>query len=174
LVTVSQFWIYMFAVLISPLLAVQASEILSKRKEARARRLGLFKTLMATRANRLTAEHVQALNMIDIEFHGGGRRSKKVLEAWKAYLNHLNTRQPPDVWLSRGDDLFIELLFSMALSLGYSMDKTEIRSTSYFPTAHGKLEEEQGRLRTGMLELVEGKRSLQVKPPPTSEPPPTT
>ena len=126
---------------------------------------------MATRANRLTAEHVQALNMIDIEFHGKDRRSRGVLEAWKAYLNHLNTPLPPDVWLSRGDDLFVGLLFAMAKSLGYSMDKTEIRSTSYFPTAHGRFEDEQGRLRTGMLDLLEGKRSLLVKPGPPSEQP---
>jgi hypothetical protein len=171
--TVSQFWIYMVAILVSPLIAVQVSEILAKRKESRARRVGIFKTLMTTRAARLSADHIQALNTIDIEFRGKDRRSRQVLEAWKAYLNHLNTRMAPEVWLSRGDDLFVELLFAMAQSLGYSMDKTEIRSTSYSPTAHGRYEEEQGRLRTGMLELLEGKRSLQVKAPPTDEPPPT-
>jgi hypothetical protein len=53
------------------------------------------------------------------------------------------------------------------------MDKTEIRSTSYFPTAHGRYEDEQARLRTGMLELLEGKRSLQIKPPPAGELPAT-
>jgi hypothetical protein len=93
--TVSQFWIYMIAIMVSPLIAVQVSEFLNKRKESRGRRVGIFKTLMGTRASRLSADHVQALNTIDIEFHGKDKRSRQVLEAWKAYLNHLNTRLPP-------------------------------------------------------------------------------
>lgn len=85
--TVNQFWFYMFTILLAPLVAVQVSEFLQKRKEGRARRVGIFKTLMATRANRLSGDHVQALNMIDIEFHGTDRRSKQVLEAWKAWTH---------------------------------------------------------------------------------------
>ncbi len=160
----------MFTILLAPLVAVQISEFLQKRKEGRARRVELFKTLMATRASRLSGDHVKALNMIDIEFHGTDRRSRRVLEAWKAYLNHLNTPLPPEVWLSRGNDLFFDLLFAMAQGLGYSMDKTDMRSTSYFPSGYGRLEDEQGRIRSGLLELVEGTRSLQVKPAPPEKP----
>lgn len=161
--TAPQFWIYMLAILVSPLLAVQVTEYLQKHKEARARRLWIFKTLMATRASRLSLDHVQALNTIDIEFRGMGRRGKPVLEAWKAYLNHLNTQLSPDVWLSRSDDLFVDLLFSMASSLGYQMNKTDIRSTSYFPTAHRKIENEQVQIRAGLLELLDGSRALRIR-----------
>ena len=52
----------------------------------------IFRTLMATRATRLSAEHVQALNGIELTFYGGGKKEKKVLEAWKAYHDHLNTK----------------------------------------------------------------------------------
>lgn len=159
---VSQFWIYMLAILVSPLIAVQVTEYLQKHKEARDRRLWIFKTLMATRASRLSLDHVQALNTIDIEFRGMGRRGRPVLDAWKAYLNHLNTQLSPDVWLSRGDDLFFDLLFTMAVSLGYEMNRTDIRSTSYFPTGHGKVETENVRIRSGLLELLDGTRVLRI------------
>jgi hypothetical protein len=167
--TVSQFWIYMFAILISPLIAVQVTEHLQKHKEARGRRLWIFKTLMATRASRLSLDHVQALNMIDFEFRGMGRRGRPVLESWKAYLHHLNTQMPPDIWVSRGDDLLVDLLFAMACSLGYQMNKTDIRSTSYFPTGHGRIESENGRIRTGLLELLDGARALRIRQADASE-----
>lgn len=167
--TATQFWIYMFAILISPLIAVQVTEFLQQHKEERGRRLWIFKTLMATRANRLSLDHVQALNMIDIEFRGMGRRGKPTLEAWTAYLHHLNTHLPPDIWVSRGDDLFVDLLFAMACSLGYRMNKTDIRSTSYFPTGHGRVENEQTRIRTGILELLDGTRALRIRQNDASE-----
>ncbi|MCL4837056.1 MAG: hypothetical protein KJ058_03700 [Thermoanaerobaculia bacterium] len=156
----------MFTILMSPLLAVQVTEALQKRKEGRARRGWIFKTLMATRASRLHIDHVHALNMIDIEFRGKDKKSKAVVEAWKVYLAHLNTKgTSPDVWSSRGDDLFIDLLFVMARCLGYGHERSDIKSTSYFPMAHGKLEDENARIRLGLVELLEGKRSIPIAPP---------
>lgn len=158
-----QFWIYMVTILLAPLFAVQVSELLQKRKEARGRRLWILKTLMATRASRVALDHVQALNMLDIEFHGSDRHSKAVVEAWKVYLDHLNTKATsPDVWISKGDDLFVDLLLAMAKSLGYRFGKSEIRATSYFPVAHGRAEADQERIRSGLAEVLEGKRPIPI------------
>jgi uncharacterized protein DUF6680 len=44
---------------------------------------------MATRAARLTPDHVQALNLIDVEFYSKRKKYKRVLDAWKAYHDHL-------------------------------------------------------------------------------------
>jgi hypothetical protein len=162
--TASQFWIYMLTIVLAPLVAVQVSEFINRRREGRSRRLWIFRTLMATRASRLAPDHVQALNMIDIEFYGD-RRFRAILTAWKAYLNHLNTKTPPDVWLSRGNDLFFELLFEMARGLGFTIDKTDLRSTSYLPTAHGRVEDELARIRTGLLEVLDGQRAIPIRAP---------
>jgi hypothetical protein len=45
--------------------------------------------LMATRGNALHYRHVEALNLIDVEFFDASE--KDVRETWKAYLDHLNT-----------------------------------------------------------------------------------
>lgn len=58
------------AVILGPILAVQAQKVIEKFQETRKRRMALFKTLMSTRAERLNRDHVQALNMIDIDFYG--------------------------------------------------------------------------------------------------------
>jgi hypothetical protein len=56
--------------LLSPVIAVQVSEFLARRRAARERRLQIFRALMVTRAERLSSEHVRALNSIDLEFTG--------------------------------------------------------------------------------------------------------
>ncbi len=153
--------IAVIAVLLSPLVALQISELLERAREKRQRRLYVFRTLMATRASALAPEHVQALNMIDIEFHGNSKKSKAVLNAWKAYLDHLGLPQTDSaVWGAKREDLFVDLLYEMAQYLGYEFDKTHIRRTSYFPKGYGELESDQYELRKGILALLRGDRSF--------------
>lgn len=56
------------AVLVAPFLAVFAQKQIELWREQRSRKLWVFKTLMATRGRALSLEHVQALNVIDLEF----------------------------------------------------------------------------------------------------------
>jgi hypothetical protein len=167
--TTSQFWIYMVAILLSPLIAVQVTVWIQRYQEKRLRKLSIFKTLMATRASGLAAEHVQALNMIDIEFYGKDKKSREILRAWKAYLDHLTSGTPAtEVWGSRREELFIELLHAMASCLKYEFDKTDIRRTSYFPVGHGEIETDQIRIRRGLVAVLEGKAALPVSVNPTT------
>ena len=162
-------------VLISPLLAVQATVWLQRKRETRERQLEVFKTLMRTRASGLAPDHVQALNMIDVEFYDGSKKQGAVVRAWKAYLDHLNnaTAAPTEVWATRREDLFIDLLHAMATHLGLDFDKTDLRRTSYFPRAYGDTELELLRIRAGLADVVDGRRSLPVTvhPPPPQPPP---
>ena len=73
------------AVILAPLIAVQVDKYLEKKRNKKERKLNVFKTLMATRGRVLDPRHVEALNMIDLEFNG----EKAVTVAWKAYLDHL-------------------------------------------------------------------------------------
>ncbi|MFZ4655024.1 MAG: DUF6680 family protein [Methylococcaceae bacterium] len=51
-----------FATLCGPVLAVQAQKWLEHGRAIKERRLWIFRTLIATRASRLSASHVDALN----------------------------------------------------------------------------------------------------------------
>lgn len=79
-------WLTIVAILIAPLAALWIQGKLDERKEARKRRLDIFKTLMATRASVLSQEHIRALNMIDTEFYGK-KKYRGVIKAWRAYLD---------------------------------------------------------------------------------------
>ncbi len=149
--------------------AVQAAQWIERRRAKRRGKDHVFRTLMATRAARVSTEHVQALNMIDLECSGGGPKEKAVREACRQYLDHLNTRYKPDALAAWGtrqndffNDFFIDLLYEMSNSLGYDFEKTHIKNSIYLPVAHGNLEQEQTVMRTGLVNIFTGKAAFPV------------
>jgi hypothetical protein len=159
-------WLTIAAILLGPVLAIQVNTYLEKRKDARRRREFVFKTLMATRANRVSVEHVQALNMIDIEFYGKRAKDRAVLVAWKAYHDVLGDRElgkNEEIWANKRDEVFIDLLYRMAVSLGYDFDKTSIKNTSYSPTWHGTVEDELNRIRKGLATILSGEAAFPME-----------
>jgi hypothetical protein len=152
------------ATALSPLIAVQVTRYLDDRNEERGRKLAVFKTLMATRAYTISPRHVEALNSIDLEFLPHRAKEKAVLDVWQQYLDHLgNTGMEPSAWALRRVDLLVDLLHAMGNALGYSFNKTQIKNGTYSPVAHGKLEEEQGRVRELAIEVLEGRRPLGMR-----------
>lgn len=149
------------ATALSPLIAVQVTRFLDDRNETRGRKLQIFKTLMATRAYTLAPAHVEALNRIDLEFRTKDRKEKAALDVWQQYLDHLgNKTMQVDAWADRRIDLLVDLLHAMGNSLGYDFNKTQIKNGTYAPIAHGRIEDEQEKLRQLTIELLDGKRVL--------------
>lgn len=152
------------ATALSPLIAVQVTRYLDDRNEARGRKLAVFKTLMATRAYNISHRHVEALNSIDLEFLPKKPAEKAVLDVWQQYLDHLgNTEMASEAWAIRRVDLLVDLLQAMGQAVGYGFNKTQIKNGTYSPTAHGRIEGEQERIRAMTLEILEGKRELPMR-----------
>ena len=150
-------WVMVGAVLLGPLIAVQLTRFLDDLKEEKGRKLWVFKTLMASRAQGLSAVHVEALNRIELEFTPKKSSDKAVLEAWKAYLDFLGDKNfPADTWPTRRTDLFVDLLHKMGKGLNYDLDKTTIKNSIYSPTGHERLEDDQTAIRQGVRKLLEG------------------
>jgi hypothetical protein len=84
------------ATVAGPILAVQAQKWVERATEKRRQRLLIFTTLMTTRATRLAADHVQALNMIDLLFSDKNTKDKTVLDAWRLYSDVLNEQVAED------------------------------------------------------------------------------
>jgi hypothetical protein len=163
--------IMILAVIAGPILAVQAQKYIESIKETKNRKLRIFHALMSTRATRLAQDHVAALNMIDIAFYGKtrlGKRNqsageKKITNAWKVYNDHLNnkaTEERIDTWLDKSDELFTSLLYAMAQYLGYEFDEVQLKRDCYRPIAHGDIENEQHKLRQGLVAVLDGKKSI--------------
>ncbi|HDT5732660.1 TPA: DUF6680 family protein [Enterobacter roggenkampii] len=161
------------AVIIGPVLAVQIQKTLEQFRERKQSRLSIFRTLMSTRAQRLHREHVQALNMIDIEFYGRKipiikiryqtKKEQTVTHAWKSYNSHLNKIQDyPDIniWISKSDDLFTDLLYALSQAMSYDFDKVQLQRDCYRPIAHGDLETTQANILKGLEKVFSGDTAL--------------
>jgi len=161
------------AVILGPILAVQVQKRIEAWKQGRESKLSIFKTLMSTRATPLSPRHVEALNMIDLEFSGKDPNEKQVLDAWKLYHNHLyeapqDYEDPAyqtklDAWGTKKDEYLIELLYAMSRSLGYTFDKVQLKKDAYTPKGYADLEFEFSLIRRGTLDMLYGKRPLPVK-----------
>jgi len=159
-----QDWVMIVAVLSGPLIAVQLTRYLDNKKEIRDRKLQIFKTLMASRANNISMYHVEALNRIDLEFNSNSKSEKNVISAWKEYHDLLaNKELSPEQWNIKRIDLLVELLFKMSLVLGYEFDKIHIKNSAYSPMAHGNIENQLSDIREGFVEILDGKRSLPIQ-----------
>ena len=73
-------WLMITAVFLGPIVAVQLTRYLDDKKEIRARKLDIFKTLMATRAYTSSWSHAEALNRIDLEFDKIIRKKNRLLK----------------------------------------------------------------------------------------------
>ena len=154
-------WLVVISTLLSPLIAVQVTEFLGRRRQVRDEQLRMFRTLMATRASTLDVSHVQALNSIDVVFTGKSIKQEAVRRQWKQYLDHLNDKNyPREHWETRRKELLVELLDTMGQHLGFNFDKTHLKNQSYYPQGYGDLEAEQAALRRAMFEVMSGKRPL--------------
>lgn len=166
-------WAVVGATVLGPILAVQAQKAVEAFRERRERKTRLFEQLMATRASRVSPEHVRALNMIDLVFYGerllGVQRrtaaEQRILDAWKEYLDHLNNRGTDDQlmqWIAKGDEIFTNLLYAISEDIGFKFDRVQLKRGSYSPIAHGELEAEQTELRRATLSLFTGKHALNM------------
>ena len=111
--------------------------------------------------------------MIDVEFYGD--EFVRVRDAWRSYLDQLSNKPPGDLtlWVSKNEDLFVELLKAMAIVLRYRFDEVTLKKGAYSPIAHSVVDEEEAKLRSGLLKVLEGNASVKIEPVPPPPPPPS-
>lgn len=162
------------ALLVGPVLAVLVTRYIDDSRLKYSRRMDVFRTLMRTRRTRLNPEHVEALNLVEIEFHG----EDAVLSAWRSYWNHLQEQTPQDpnlqekFYINR-DGLLTKLLHAMARSLKFDIEQLDIFEGGYVPQGWFDDEQSGRELRALALEILNGRRGIPVVPlaiPMTSSP----
>lgn len=146
----------------SPIIALRIQKKIEKYEEKNKRKLDIFKTLLATRGNTTSLEHVQALNMIDIEFY----EEQKITQLWNIYRDHLNSfpqnedKSAQDRWAEKRVDLFTDLLHGISKFLGYEFDIVILKKGAYIPKAHSDLGMEQDSIRRGIVNLLQGETHM--------------
>jgi hypothetical protein len=164
----SSFWslklgdiLTILAVGLSPLIAVLLQKWFEQRGATHNQRLWIFKTLMATRTAPLDLNHVNALNMIPLEFRD--KRYKDLLRQWEIYLRHLGMSPADQAWNERRNTLLANLLVEMGKQLGFKFDTTHVTSEVYRPQYHGNVQVELDLIRAGVLQIIQGDRKFPVQ-----------
>jgi hypothetical protein len=150
------------AILVGPIAALYIQRRLDLGREARNRKLSVFKTLMSFRATGLAPVFVQALNLIDVEFDGGTKKEKAVRDAWRELLDLLNNYKATPNAEEKSRELKANLLQAMGKCLGYEFDKVQVKKGAYYPEGLVNTEQEQHAVRKGILEVLQGKRRIPI------------
>jgi hypothetical protein len=150
-----------FSTLIAPLAALQIQTYIEKMKIKKAKKMDVFKILMATRATPFNFEHVKALNMINIEFYG----DLEVINAWKEFLD-IRSRQDLSNPGKEYEDSIVNLLQKMASSLNLNFHDDEIRKGCYRPKIHVDAEALQWKIYYDISRALEdGKLHVYIDTP---------
>jgi hypothetical protein len=164
---VESVFLVVVATILGPILAVQAQKWIERLRETHERKLRVFYTLMGSRAARTSAEHVQALNLIDLLFRR--KAEKPIIDAWEAYREHLNQdvekMTPPqlDAWSTRSNDHFNDLMYAMSGALRYRFTKPQLQRGIYSPRAHNIADIEQQVIRRGAAMVLSGEQAIKMQ-----------
>jgi len=163
-------WITVVAIVLGPISALFAQRALDWMREKKKQRLGIYFTLMSTRATPLNPDHVRALNSIDTVF--SRRSDKDVREAWKKLLDHVGTDINAPGWQQTTLDLRVDVYQAVGKAVGYEHTVDYIKKRLYQPTYHVDIELEQEQIRKGLAKALtdEGLRVIVTDPKPEPEP----
>src|ERR1017187_3773651 len=93
--------IMIIAVFAGPVVAVQITEYLRRREDSHKRKVHIFRTLMSTRNATLAVIHIEALNLVEVDFDAAKPKERGVLDCWRLYISHLNDHDyPKETWLA--------------------------------------------------------------------------
>ena len=160
-------WLTLFAIFFGRIAAVQAKMWIQRETEKRNRKLEIFKTLMRTRGNPLSPEHVFALNTIILEFPCKTEPDTIIRKKWDAYLNQLNSPYPtPDqgkavelAFVATRTKYLIDLLLVISNSQGFKFDEEDIKRV-YAPIGHAQEYQQNQLIR---YQLLQGNLELKTK-----------
>ena len=179
-------WAVVAATGLGPVLAVALTlgftywrETAAVKEKAREslynRRLYVFRVLMSTRRVGISPDHVNALNLIEVDFYG----CAGVESEWKIYKNHLNDNSKPEdeAWRRAKEKLLSKLLFEIARVLKFDIPAIEIFEGGYAPGGWAHRDMRYTGALEYLHELREGSNNLPLwikgvtPPPPPAEPP---
>jgi hypothetical protein len=105
-------WAIVAATALGPIVAVIITLWREAARDKYNRRLFVFRTLMSTRRAPISNEHVNALNLIEVDFYD----CKAVEAAWKPYKDHLNTGPDDEAWREKKENLLAKRVITASVS----------------------------------------------------------
>jgi hypothetical protein len=158
----SDTWAIVAATGLGPIFAVALTLWREKVRTKYNQRLHVFRTLMATRRIGISPEHVNAINLVEVDFY----KCAKVEAEWKKYKAHLNPtgRAEDNAWREEKEKLLAQLLFEIAAVLHFKIPTLEIFKGGYAPGGWAYRDARALGALEFVYELSEGKKGVPMKP----------
>lgn len=179
------------AIFLGPIAAVIITRIIDNKRSADHRKMDIFRTLMRTRRQPTSIQHVEALNLIEIEFSGCNR----VIDSFSKLFEHFDTQHARLSTEEVGDGmdqseashrnilfdtrianerqkLLAKLLHAIATERKIKIEQLEILEGGYAPQVWANIELEQTIIRKYMTDLYQGRGHIPVyvvNDPPASD-----
>ncbi|MFM0695631.1 hypothetical protein PQQ64_25565 [Paraburkholderia graminis] len=153
-------WAIVAATFLGPIFAVAITLWRDSASKKYTRRLHVFRTLMATRKIGISPDHVNALNLVEVDFY----KCTKVEIAWKSYLEHLNLSGRPedDAWRETKEKRLAELLFHMGVVLKIEIPPLDIFKGGYAPMGWAYKDARSNEVLEFVHELSEGTKVVPI------------
>ena len=155
------------AILAGPVIAIQLTRWLDRRGADKERKLAIFRTLMRTRGWRLHQDHVEALNLVEVEFI----KHEKVMETWRGYFSHLCADPPPvddnvshNLLSQNRNELLTKLISEIAAVLDIKIEQLDILRMNYVPQGWAEDDMQQRVARMGLINVLHGRTPIAVRP----------
>lgn len=113
-----------------PIVAVFATLLLQAHQQQRERRMQILRALLTTRPLPADPSYIAAINLIPVEFN----RSKKVMAAWSAYINHVRFDPAPANEAAHAEQSRIKqtkLITAIMSKLGMAYSEADIQADAY-------------------------------------------
>lgn len=151
-------WAIVAATGLGPVIAVGISLWREQVTCVYRRRLHVFRTLMSTRKLAISNDHVNAINLVEVEFY----KCSGVESAWKDYRTHLNDSGRPedDAWREKRDNLLARLLFEIGRVLKFDIPAIDIFQGGYAPIGWAHRDFRSTGALEYVYELSQGKNSI--------------
>lgn len=153
------------AILVGPAIGAKIALRMEEQRQKRQQQIDILASLLRTSQGtaRVSAEHVGALNLIRLMFHG----KKAVLDAYERYMNFLSA---PPLDEREGRERLLDLLAALTKALDYPFNKADLDNSSYTPQIWEDINTTQQDNMVLLARLLRGENYLRIAVvPPTSQ-----
>src|ERR1700693_6350021 len=157
----SDTWAIVAATGLGPIFAVAITLWRETVRTKYNQRLHVFWTLMVTRRIGISPEHVNAINLVEVDFY----KCEKVEAEWKKYKAHLNPtgRAEDNAWREEKEKLLAQLLFEIAVVWRFKIPALEIFKGGYAPGGWAYRDARALGALEFVYELSEGKKAVPIR-----------
>ena len=150
-------WVTVAALIVGPVSAVLITRCMDSRRARNERKFEIFRNLMRTRGGGLSADHVFALNLIEVEFN----RDTEIVGAWKVYREALQPAHNDNLELR--SRRLVNLLQAIAKNLKVPMEQLDIMDNHYTPQGWIDTEERRLFIEEEVVKILSQEKALRIR-----------